>query len=279
MAPTIHFVKLDNQFPDHPKVLEAGPQAAWLYVAGLCYCSRQLSDGFIPASIVSRLCDVRAPKVLASRLVRVGLWVETEGGYRVHNYLDHQTSAKDVSAAREANKERQRKWRERNNNGVTNAVTNGEVTRPETDIETETELETDIRTTSPATPSRERAATPKKRATPLPQNWTPDPDLRAWGSENYPKLDLYTETQKFKNHALANGRVQKDWRAAWRNWIINAATRYGSPSTQTATVTPINERPAPHRPFQPETIPCEHGPSMCGDCRREALQRAKAAMK
>lgn len=77
------WVKLDDQFADHPKVIQAGPLAGWLYICGLTYCSRLLTDGFIPSGQVRRLADLKNADALAQRLVQVGLWEACEGGFRV----------------------------------------------------------------------------------------------------------------------------------------------------------------------------------------------------
>jgi hypothetical protein len=84
----VSWIKIDDQFPDHPKVITAGPAAGWLYVCGLCYCGRYLTDGFIPSGQVRRLADLKDPQKLADALVSVGLWEVAEGGYQVHDYLD-----------------------------------------------------------------------------------------------------------------------------------------------------------------------------------------------
>jgi len=34
------WVRLDDGFPDHPKALQAGPLACWLYVCGIAYANR-----------------------------------------------------------------------------------------------------------------------------------------------------------------------------------------------------------------------------------------------
>ena len=95
------WIKLDDQFPDHPKVMAAGPLAAWLYVCGLAYCARLLTDGYLPAAQVRKLADVDEATALADRLVGVGLWERVEGGFRVHDYLEYQPSADRVRATRE----------------------------------------------------------------------------------------------------------------------------------------------------------------------------------
>ena len=99
------WVKLDDQFPDHPKIMQAGPLAGWLYVCGLAYCNRLLTDGFIPAGAVNRLADVpNAPK-LAAALVTAGLWDAAAGGYQVHDYLEYQPSREQSERTKEARME------------------------------------------------------------------------------------------------------------------------------------------------------------------------------
>jgi hypothetical protein len=124
------WVRLDDGFPDHPKAVQAGPLACWLYVCSLAYANRYLTDGFIPDRQIARLIDAKKPAALAAILVSVGLWEEIEGGYRIHDYLDYQPSAEKVKKERGHNAERQARWRDRNaeSNGVTPTVTNGPVT-------------------------------------------------------------------------------------------------------------------------------------------------------
>ena len=49
------WVKLDDHFAEHPKVVQAGPVAGFLFVAALCYANRHLTNGFIPAAQVTAL--------------------------------------------------------------------------------------------------------------------------------------------------------------------------------------------------------------------------------
>jgi hypothetical protein len=103
------WVKLDDGFMEHPKVVAAGGHATLLFVAGLCYCARNLTDGKIPAAMVPRLTDLTAPMKLARKLVVVGLWEEIEGGYLVHDWLDWNPSAAETLAKRAAASETKRK--------------------------------------------------------------------------------------------------------------------------------------------------------------------------
>ena len=104
------WAKIDDQFPDHPKVVAAGGDAAWLYVAALCYCQAKLTDGHIPAGIVPRLTDRKAPMRLAATLVEVGLWHAIDDGFKVHDYHDMNPLASEVRAKRAATTAKPRPW-------------------------------------------------------------------------------------------------------------------------------------------------------------------------
>jgi hypothetical protein len=54
-----------------------------------------LTDGFIPFQALPHL-GVRTPVMLKERLVQVGLWHDTAGGWLVHGYLKHNKAAIDV---------------------------------------------------------------------------------------------------------------------------------------------------------------------------------------
>ena len=105
------WVKLDDQFTDHPKVVKAGPMAAWLFVCGLAYCGRFLTDGTIPKEQVRRLADIDDPMTHAAKLVSVGLWHETSDGFQVNDYLEYNPAGDKVRAERSAAKERMSRHR------------------------------------------------------------------------------------------------------------------------------------------------------------------------
>lgn len=94
------WVRLESDFPNHPKVIAAGGDAALLFVAGLCYCNAHLTNGRIPGAVIPRLTDRKRPTALARRLVEVGMWTEDGDGYLVHDFLEYQPSADAVKAQR-----------------------------------------------------------------------------------------------------------------------------------------------------------------------------------
>ena len=97
------FLTLDDGFPDHPKVDGLTDSAFRLHVSGLFYASKQLTDGHIPAHRVPRLVPRFRPRT-AAELVERGLWVPTDDGYLIHDYLDWNRSRAQVETDREHKK-------------------------------------------------------------------------------------------------------------------------------------------------------------------------------
>lgn len=118
------WVKLDDKLPEHPKLLAAGDQAAWLFVSGLCWCARHLRNGRIPTEVLPRLTGFRKPAQLADRLVEAGLWERVDGGFLVHDYLDYQESEVDVKERRRATAARVAKHRAKRSSPQSNGVSN-----------------------------------------------------------------------------------------------------------------------------------------------------------
>lgn len=124
------WARFDDQFPDHPKVVKVGPLAAWLSVCAVCYCSRYLTDGFVPEAQLRKLADVKDPVSLAERLVDAGVWERCDGGFMVHDYLEYNPSRDAVLANRDTAKQRMSKRRSpevRSNKQRTSSERSGEV--------------------------------------------------------------------------------------------------------------------------------------------------------
>ena len=107
------WVKLDDHFNEHPKLAQVGPLGLALWVCGLAYCNRNLTDGFIPFRVAHSLLSFEGigvfngtqgedvtGEMVASMLVVAGLWQQDGRDYRVHDYLDYQPSRAEVLAAR-----------------------------------------------------------------------------------------------------------------------------------------------------------------------------------
>ena len=124
------WVRIDDEFPQHPKIASVGPLGMALQVAGLCYCNRYLTDGFIPLAVARTLLDFTGlgmrmwdskPEpggtslfgggedatagLVIEDLVEADVWKEAEvdgfRGYLIHDYLDYQPSKAQVEAERQ----------------------------------------------------------------------------------------------------------------------------------------------------------------------------------
>ncbi|MGW3072328.1 hypothetical protein [Kitasatospora sp. NPDC001132] len=188
------WVRISDDFYDHPKFDAAGSLGIALWAAGLAWSNRNLTDGFIPRKTALRLLDFEdaaeavsnadrngvtngpsngyvTPEVarfVADRLVKAGLWEETEGGFAIHDYLDYQKSAAQITAERDKNAARQKAFRDRrgsakgssSRNADRNGVTNGPVTHAPNPNPNPTE---EKRTTSSSSADGEPPADPPIR--------------------------------------------------------------------------------------------------------------------
>lgn len=129
------YVRVDDHLDENPKIERAGEDAAWLYICGLCYCGRNLTDGVIPKSKVPKLVSGRvASRVKA--LLAEGLWMEDENNYIVHDYLSHQRSREQIENERRTARERAAKSRR------SHGARSSEVRKPEAEADTESKAVT-----------------------------------------------------------------------------------------------------------------------------------------
>lgn len=138
------WIKLEDEVADHPKIAGLSDRAFRWWIRSLCYCSRFLTDGAIPAIF---LVGVK-PRV-REELITARLWIERESRLEIHDYLKYQTSRNDVEKERQRNKDRRKA--DRRTTGTTTGSTAGKP-RPEIEVEVDTEN----REQTTATPSAPR---------------------------------------------------------------------------------------------------------------------------
>lgn len=134
------WVKISDDFYDHPKLTELSALGIAAWITGLAYCNRNLTDGRIPKSFARRCVNTdglailedgrhRATPAGASHAIKelldARLWFDEGSCYVVHDYLDYQPSAADVRRGQAAKAERQARWRSRSQSR--NASPNGHV--------------------------------------------------------------------------------------------------------------------------------------------------------
>jgi hypothetical protein len=118
------WLKIDDAMVEHLKCVNLSPFAWTLWLHGLCYCSRNLTDGHIPHAMLPRLSAITRAEKAAAELVDAGLWHRCEHGWEVHDYLQHQRSAEQVRTERAAAADRKRAERSRRDTTTPTAATN-----------------------------------------------------------------------------------------------------------------------------------------------------------
>lgn len=98
------WVKIDDGYPGHDKLLAAGAEGMALDVAGMCWSAKRGTDGFVPDYAITVLYPVKNPRGVASRLVQVGRWErdDVRQGWVIHDFLKYNPSAAQVAELREA---------------------------------------------------------------------------------------------------------------------------------------------------------------------------------
>jgi len=89
------WVRIDEEFYDHPRWAEAPGDSIALWLAAMAWCNRNDSiHGFIPVAKTSGLVSVRNVKRTCADLVDRGAFEPTAGGYIIHDYEEYQQPEK-----------------------------------------------------------------------------------------------------------------------------------------------------------------------------------------
>jgi len=99
------WLRLDDAFDEHRKVVGLTDAAFRLEVSAICYAHRNLTDGLIPPGYVT----TRFTRSVGA-LETAGLWVPSpEGGWLLNDYLSWQNSRAEIEEIRKARREAGRK--------------------------------------------------------------------------------------------------------------------------------------------------------------------------
>lgn len=280
------WVRVSDDYYDHHKFSGVGPLENALWMAGLAWCNRNLSDGVIPRSTVLRLVDwegvldvlleadpsndlsnavtngVRNSRVAATvsmRLVKAGLWTETETGYEVHDYLVYQRSAHQITEAAKANAARQKRFRDarrgQGSDAESNGVTNGGVTPPPNPNPSSTKRTTSSSRRKPKSAEEQPALDISVADVPDdPEAVNAGHVVAVWVAAYESNELAATTTQRARAGRCAREllnagndpfKVLEAARAAGAKGYVTIDTELGSLNGQTWTP-PSRQRPAPH---------------------------------
>lgn len=93
------WIRIDDGFAEHPKVMALSDRAFRLHVSALCYCGRNLTDGYIaPQALRMLMAGCAATRRHLNELVAAGVWDDTE---TIHDFNDLNPTAEEVREKRE----------------------------------------------------------------------------------------------------------------------------------------------------------------------------------
>lgn len=103
------FALVDDVWFTNPKVTRLSKDAKLLYLAGNCYCSRNLTDGVLTKTAVRIvLLEVTAKPRHVTELHEAGFWDRLEDGYLVHDWHDINRPAEEIKQRRKEISEKRR---------------------------------------------------------------------------------------------------------------------------------------------------------------------------
>ena len=89
------WVKLHDDFFDHPKAHDLPPTAVTIFLRAICYSSKHLTDGRVPLSVICSWGYARWRHSLDT-LSTCSLVTMSEECIQIHDYLDYQRSAEEA---------------------------------------------------------------------------------------------------------------------------------------------------------------------------------------
>lgn len=111
------WARLDDALIDHRKIFAAGDLigkngpaiAIGFFAVGLMWSNKHLSDGFLPDAVIKSFRHVDNPLIVAGALTKAELLDKVEGGFRIHDFHDHNPSASVIKKKRKENRDKRGK--------------------------------------------------------------------------------------------------------------------------------------------------------------------------
>lgn len=218
------YVQLANGFYLNRKVRRLRrtmPSAISAFVIMLSYCGDNLTDGYVDSDTAEFVLDITTQELDA--LQQVGLIESVDGGYVIHDYLEHNRSRQQVMAKRKRERERY----SAESLPAESAQTAGR-----------------IKTESGQTPEHQNTRTQKKEKEEYSSSFSKeispteyadmaekDATDRTIASE-YTNLDLTGAWNAFASRHQSETRTINDWTRLWKGWCQRRANMSGIPPSK-----------------------------------------------
>ncbi len=207
------YVQLSNGFYLNRKVRRLRrtmPSAVSAFVVMLSYCGDNLTDGYVDDDTAEFVLDITTQELDA--LQQVGLIEAVDGGYVIHDYLEHNRSRQQVMAKRKREHDRYSAGR----------------------IETE----------SGQTPEHQNTRTQKKDEEEYSSSSSKEIGLNDFELvrekahanasiiRDYPNLDLTDAWNAFAARHYGETRTVSDWCRLWKGWCQRRERMSGIPPSK-----------------------------------------------
>lgn len=236
--------KVDDSFFSNPKtaMLSDGATALWLRSGS--WSAQQLTDGFIPARMVSMF---RGSDDSVRELCDVGLWERDDerDGYRFHDWSDYQPDGEEVDALRRKRSEAGKRgansrWKrktvdENGKNGKTDGKCHG---KPMANA-----WQTDGKSMANSCPVPVPVPD-KKEKEEYSSSFSKETGVKDFGESRecgetdktlaveYPNLDLESAWLAFADRHQDETRAIGDWTRLWKGWCQRRANMSGIPPSK-----------------------------------------------
>ena len=218
------FARFDLDYADHPKIGDLSDSAFRAHVEMILYARKYLTDGLIPKRVANRFAYQSLTELCSNDPEAPSLIKNDDGSYTLHGYADMNETREEVEkrslVAQENGRKGGRKPNQTGNQTGTQLVSETEpssepVSQAETETETDIEVTTDV-VTFVSSPDKS-----DDQGNLLPDDWRPN--QKHIDQANALHLDVKQAYQKFRWHAETNQRRQKNWNAAFTNWLKQGA--------------------------------------------------------
>ena len=216
------YVQLDNGFYLNRKVRRLRrtmPSAISAFVIMLSYCGDNLTDGYVDSDTAEFVLDITTQELDA--LQQVGLIEAVDGGYVIHDYLEHNRSRQQVMSKRKREHDR---------------YSAGSL--PAESAQTAGRIETE----SGQTPEHQNTRTQKKeKEEEYSSSFSKEIGLNDFELvrekahanaaiiRDYPNLDLSDAWNAFAARHYGETRTVNDWTRQWKGWCQRRANMSGIP--------------------------------------------------
>ncbi|WP_347975685.1 hypothetical protein [Microbacterium sp. ProA8] len=191
-------------FATHQKVSRLSDSAFRTFIEANGYSRVRESDGRIEVADAEFMWPTAALDELCASHPTRPLMFRDGDEYVLRDYAEHQFTKADRDALTEKRSRAGRASADKRRTHVEQVLS--------TSQHTPTEIETGIE----ISPSNE-GDSPRKRAHPIPANFTITDRMRQWAAENVPLVDIDKVLPEFIDYWRGVGKAMKDWESVWHN--------------------------------------------------------------